>query len=176
MLPYMRPLIPTAFAPFILCLFTISVWAGSGVPKPKRAIANLALKSIQLPDSLLSLPLSLEASDKSSTSTTERKVLPGQDKVCSCQILNLKSSNYNHRYMVLLSEKANSGSGMDFRAARNRIQMEKKQLKKLFYDKVSVVAEMQSTGSCKSLYFRLRTTDSHLQLYEILNADSVGQK
>ncbi len=41
----------------------------------------------------------------------------------------------------------------------------------MFYEKVKVVAEMQGTGSCKSMFYQLRSADSHLQLYEILNAD-----
>ena len=103
-------------------------------------------------------------------SVSEKSSVPGV-RICSCQVLNLQSSNHDHRFVVLLAEKTNDNSGAAFKAARNRIQKEKKQLKKLFYDKVKLVAEMQGRGSCKSMYFRLRTTDSQLQLYEILNAD-----
>jgi hypothetical protein len=41
----------------------------------------------------------------------------------------------------------------------------------MFYDKIKTVAELRGTGSCKSMFFRLKTADNHLQLYEILNAD-----
>jgi len=92
-------------------------------------------------------------------------------RICSCQILNLESANYDHRYVVLLAEKTNDGSSAVYAAAKNRIAKEKKQLKQMFYDRVKVVAEMQGTGSCKSMFFRLRAADSQLQLYEILNAD-----
>jgi hypothetical protein len=33
------------------------------------------------------------------------------------------------------------------------------------------IREMQGTGSCKSMFYQPRTGDSHLRLYEILNAD-----
>ncbi len=93
-------------------------------------------------------------------------------RVCSCQIVDLESSNYEHRHVALLAEKTNYGSNSDFIITRNRIEKEKKQLKKLFYDKIKLISEIHQTVSCKSLYFKLRTADSQLQLYEILNADS----
>ncbi len=92
-------------------------------------------------------------------------------KVCSCQILNLESTNYNHHYVVLLAEKTNDGQSSAFRIAKNRIRKEKKQLKNLFYDKVKVVAEIHGTGSCKSMFYKLKMVNRNLQLYEILNAD-----
>jgi hypothetical protein len=73
--------------------------------------------------------------------------------------------------VVLLAEKTNDGSGSAYTAARNRIQKEKKTLKKMFYDRVKLVSEMQGAGSCKSMFYQLRATDKSLQLYEILNAD-----
>jgi hypothetical protein len=41
----------------------------------------------------------------------------------------------------------------------------------MFYDKIEVVSEMQGMGSCKEMFYRLRTADENLRLYEILNAD-----
>ena len=73
--------------------------------------------------------------------------------------------------MVLLAERTGSGRSSDFRIARTRLQLEKKQLKKMFYDRVQVVARWETAGSCRSMYFRLRTADSHLRLFEILNAN-----
>ena len=92
-------------------------------------------------------------------------------KICSCQVLNLESSNFDHRYVVLLAEKKNDGCAAAYAIARNRIQKEKKHLKQMFYDKVKVVSQMQGTGSCKEMFFRLKKADVSLQLYEILNAD-----
>lgn len=42
----------------------------------------------------------------------------------------------------------------------------------MFYDKIILISEIHQTMSCKSLYFKLKTADSQLTLYEILNADS----
>ena len=92
-------------------------------------------------------------------------------KICSCQVLNLESSNFDHRYVVLLAEKKNDGSGAAYSIAKNRIQKEKKHLKQMFYDKIKVVSETQGTGSCKEMFYRLKSANVRLQLYEILNAD-----
>ena len=165
----MRPLIRTSLFLFIFCLFSIPVLAGSGIRQPKW-VFTLSLRSVQQLDSLLTVSPTILASEKSSNSS-EANAFSGRGRICSCQVLNLKSSNYNYRLVVLLAEKTNGGSNTDFRVARNRIQIEKKQLKKMFYDKVKVVSEMQSTGSCRSLFFRLRMLDRRLQLYEMLNAD-----
>jgi hypothetical protein len=93
-------------------------------------------------------------------------------RLCSCQIVDLVSSNYDHRHVALLAEKANYGSKTDFIITRNLIEKEKKHLKKMFYDKIKLISEVHQTVSCRSLYFELKTVDSQLQLYEILNADS----
>jgi hypothetical protein len=75
------------------------------------------------------------------------------------------------RDVALLAEKKNDGSRTAYAIAKNRIQKEKKHLKQMFYDKIKVVSEIQETGSCKELFYRLKTANVRLQLYEILNAD-----
>lgn len=100
-----------------------------------------------------------------------KEAVLSSSRICSCQVLNLESSNYDHRSVVLLSEKSNDGTPAAYSAAKNRLLKEKRLLKKMFYDKVKVVAEFQGTGSCKSMFLQLRSTDKNLQLYEILNAD-----
>ncbi len=92
-------------------------------------------------------------------------------RICSCQILDLESSNYNHQHVVLLAEKANYGNSNDLNIARSHIEKEKKHLRQMFYDKIKTLSEIHQTGSCKALYYQLKTADSQLQLYEILDAD-----
>ena len=92
-------------------------------------------------------------------------------RICSCQIMNLESSNYSRRHIAVFAEKTNHGSAADFNAARNRIRRERKHLKQMFYDKVEVVAEISAEGTCRSMYVKLKSNDARLQIYEILNAD-----
>ncbi|HEY4965962.1 MAG TPA: hypothetical protein VII28_06160 [Puia sp.] len=165
----MHPLIRFAAALIFLFLAALSVLAGPKYSRPIGAGLIHPRQIEKLNHLLMDSGTQLNIEKKSGSMTAKSTL--SEVRICSCQVLNLVSSNYDHRYMVLLAERTNDGDGAGFKAARNRIQKEKKQLKRLFYDKVKLVAEMKATGTCKSMYFRLRTADSQLQLYEILNAD-----
>lgn len=162
----MRPLIRISLSFLFASLSTLTLLAGNGSAKPVLRF-TLRIDQIRGLNGLLSTPLEYQTDQKDhllqSTGTTAR--------ICSCQILDLESRNYSHQRVVLLAEKTSHGSSGDFRVAKNHIQKEKKHLKQMFYDKVKLVSETQGTGSCKSFYYRLKTADSQLQLYEILNAD-----
>lgn len=162
----MHPLIRFAAFLVFLSLAAISVLA---IPMSPRPVSTpvMQLRQIKSLDHFLGDSALIETVDKKPVSEVEKAPVAG-GRICSCQILNLESSNYDHRYVALLAEKTSSTG---YKEARNRIQKEKKNLKRLFYDKVKLVAEVQGKGTCKSMYFRLRTADSKLQLYEILNAD-----
>lgn len=165
----MYPFIRRTLTLFFLSFIVLNVFAGAGSVWPVRNV-YVQFKLIAKLDSLIETgTLSADFHKKSAISSEENQVSSG--RICSCQILNLVSSNYDHRYVVLLAEKTNNGTGEAYAVARDRIQKEKKHLKKMFYDKVKVVAETQGAGSCRSMFFRLRSADSSLQLYEILNAD-----
>ena len=157
------------FLLFFLSLAVMSCFAGTGSVKPliKKAIPS---KHILKLDSILAARVTIISTHKVSSVSSEISST-SSGRICSCQILNLESANYDHRYMVLLAEKTNDGSSSVYKLAKNRIQKEKKQLKKLFYDKVEVVDEIQGTGSCKSMFYQLSSANGNLKLYEILNAD-----
>src|SRR5450755_5091116 len=165
----MRSLIRNAFVLILLFFASMYAFAGNGSVRPVRAVA-FHVNQIEKLDSFLKARVTVISVKKTSEMSPE-EVSNSTGRICSCQILNLESSNYDHRYVVLLAEKTNDGSGTAFALARNRLQKEKKLLKKMFYDKIKVVSEMQGTGSCNSMFYQLRMADSNLQLYEILNAD-----
>jgi len=160
----MYPLIRNSLVIVFFCLFSSSLQAGDGQIRPQ---SRFLVNSSQLTgvDSFLNRKLTGQRGTENTESSSGLRI-------CSCQILNLESSNYDHRAVVLLAEKSSSGKNSDFRKAKDRIQKEKKHLKELFYDKIRVVAETEATGSCKSLFFRLKHSNDSLQLYEILNADT----
>jgi hypothetical protein len=165
----MHPLIRISFTLILLCFTASDIIAGNRSFMPVQP-AYFHISQIEKVDSFLSVSLPIIPANTTDLSDgKETSVSMG--RICSCQILNLESSNYDHRNMVLLAEKSNDGSSTAYSIAKNRIQKEKKHLKQMFYEKVKVVAEWQAAGSCRSLFFRLQTADSHLQLYEILNAD-----
>lgn len=163
----MYPLIRIVFTLVFLCSYASNCFAGTGIVRPVKA-ASYNKKLITRLDSLLSSPV-LAVSKKSELFDKDADL--SSSRICTCQVLNLESSNYDHRSVVLLAEKTNDGSPGAYSTAKNRLLKEKKQLKKMFYDKIKVVSEFQGAGSCKSMFYRLHATDKNLQLYEILNAD-----
>lgn len=161
----MKSLIRIVFALLILTLTLSTSFAGNGSARPINQFAGISTFSIQVVDSFLSISLDVSSLPPESENNYSKT------RICSCQILNLESANYDHRHIALFAEETNHGSSSDFRVARNRIEKEKKQLKRMFYDKVKVLAEVAGAGSCHSMYVRLKTNDGSLQMYEILNAD-----
>lgn len=94
-------------------------------------------------------------------------------KICSCQILNLQSANYQQHNVAVFAEKTNYGHiSSDFGIAKGTIEREKKHMKLFFYDKLTVVDNLSETTDCRSLYIRLKSTDQSLVMYDILDADS----
>jgi hypothetical protein len=165
----MHPLIRISF---VLFLFCFAVQTGLASQSSVRPVTNVSFDSARIEklDSILSNRVSVMEVKKESELTPE-EANSSTGKICSCQVLNLASSNYDHRYVVLLAEKKSDGNGTAITIAKNRIEKEKRHLKQMFYDKIQVVSEMQGTGSCKAMFCRLKTADVSLQLYEILNAD-----
>ena len=174
----MKRLIRIFFALLLLTLIAINnSFAGSGVIRPVGHLSGKLTYTIQKLDSFLSSAVAVsvtgpvtevsQASPDKETATENST----RGRICSCQILNLESSNYNHQHIAVFAEKTNHGSSADFNAAKSRINKEKKHLKNMFYDKVEVVAEVEAVGSCHSMYVKLKSRDARLQIYEILNAD-----
>ena len=94
-------------------------------------------------------------------------------KICSCQILNVQSNNYDHRKVAVFAEKTNNGNfSADSRVAKEAIEKEKKHLKAFFYDKLKVVGHVAESSDCKSLYVKLKSADEDLVMYDILDADA----
>jgi hypothetical protein len=167
--PNMHPSIRTLITMIFLCSVAGKSFGGSWSARPVHNSFS-SYKDIKTLDSFLSEPITVEAV-KHETALSSEEASASSGRICSCQILNLESSNYDHRYVVLLAEKKTDGKTAAYTIAKNRIQKEKKHLKKMFYDRVQVVTEMQGTGTCHSMFIRLKTADRNLQLYEILNAD-----
>jgi len=165
----MHPLIRTSLIIFLGCFVFKAGFAGQSSIRPVAGILIVKARIEKL-DSVLSNRVTIVES-KNKPALTSDEANSSTEKICSCQVLNLASSNYDHRFVVLLAEKKNDGTGTAFAMAKNRIQKEKKHLKQMFYDKIQVVSEMQGAGSCKAMFYRLRKADMSLQLYEILNAD-----
>ena len=165
----MHPLIRKSFTLFLLSFTVLTGFARQHSIRPVSRFF-VVYQPIGALDSILNGTVSVAEVKKESEAAGE-KANSTSGKICSCQVLNLESSNFDHRYVVLLAEKKGDSNGSAYAVAKNRIQKEKKHLKQMFYDKIKVVSEIQGAGSCKEMFYRLRTADVSLKLYEILNAD-----
>lgn len=162
----MYPTFRSFFGIAILSLITLNCSAGNASVSPVFSkIFNDNYLSVL--DSLSNHPVSLSGTEISVSKEEDLS----SSRICSCQVLNLGSNNYDLRSVVLLSEKTNDGSSDAFIAAKNRLQSEKSHLKKMFFDKITVLASFQGTGSCRNMFKRLQSADRNLKLYEIVNAD-----
>jgi len=95
-------------------------------------------------------------------------------KICSCQILDLQSTNHRQRNIVLLAERSN---GKSLRDDLNRISRvmgrEKRHMQSFFYDKLVVLNSFTERTDCRSLYLKLKRKNKYLVLYDILDADTM---
>lgn len=93
-------------------------------------------------------------------------------KICSCQILNLKSNNYHQKYMGVFAERSSKGNySTDLSIAKRTIEKEKRHIKSLFFDELKVVDRFSEPTDCRTLYVRLKLKNSSLVMYDILDAD-----
>jgi hypothetical protein len=98
-------------------------------------------------------------------------------KVCVCEIMELKSNNYQFDNVAVLSEKTNNGDmTADYKTASQLLSKEKKQMKTMFFDAIKVTQKFTAATDCVSLYLAIRSQSADLKLYDILNADIVRVK
>jgi exosome complex RNA-binding protein Csl4 len=146
----------------VLTLVVNSVFAnnGSAVPAPRRIMTN---------DFLFSVKNYHEVFVKNEVVTSS--------KVCSCQILNVKSNNEEVENVAVFAQKTNNGDiSADLNAATATIENAKKQMKGQFYNSVKVVAKRQVAIPCSELYRQLKNQNNSIKMYDILDADVLNRK
>jgi hypothetical protein len=98
-------------------------------------------------------------------------------KVCVCEIMELKSNNYQFQNVAVLSEKTNNGDlTADYKSASKLLSKERKHMKDFFFDVIKVTEKFTAATDCVSLYLMLRRDAVDLKLYDILDADIVRVK
>jgi hypothetical protein len=101
----------------------------------------------------------------------------GAAKVCACQLLSVASSNEQFAYVAVFAEKTNYGNlDNSFSIAMSVLEKEKKQMKEQFYSKVKLVKKFTAYSSCKTLLGQLQVGNDELRVYDILDADILGNK
>ncbi|HTS44168.1 MAG TPA: hypothetical protein VMH01_07205 [Puia sp.] len=141
------------------CSFALSfnTFAGNGSPKPVSPFSPDFFALVRKIDSSLAL------SEIQSSRTR---------KICSCQILNLQSSNYKHNNVAVFAEKTSQGNySAASRIATVVIEKEKRHLRHAFYDRLQVINRFSENTDCRSLFSKLKGADHSLVMYDILDAD-----
>ena len=97
-------------------------------------------------------------------------------KVCSCEILRMKSTNDEYQNVAVMSEKVNNGDiSNDLKIAASVIAQEKKQIKERFFDVVKTSKKVTAATDCKSLITVLKVSYDDLKVYDIIDADVRSQ-
>ena len=153
----MRFLNRTRFLPIVLMMVSTQLLASDGSLKPETQFSNSFMQSVKKLDAIVS--------------TSNKNGKTGV-KICSCQILEMKSNNFEHKNVAVFAEKTNLGKfSKDYGIAKDVIEKEKKHIRLMFYDKVKVVNKVTGATDCKSLYIKLKDADKSLVMYDILDAD-----
>ena len=96
-------------------------------------------------------------------------------KVCACQILNVSSNNERLEYVAVMAEKTNQGElNNSYSVAKSVLEKEKRLMKNQFYPKMKVLEKYTVFSSCKALAIKLADENSELKVYDILDADILG--
>ncbi len=100
------------------------------------------------------------------------RIEPQKSHVCVCEILEAENNNDAFSNLVVLAEKENDGDlSKNYRIAEKQINVEKKQMKTMYFSKLRVNTKMAVATDCMSLYLKLNQKNNDFKLYDILNAD-----
>ena len=115
------------------------------------------------------------ATDKNNEPVNKEVPKATAAKVCACQILNVSSNNETYQYVAVMAEKTNQGElNNSYSVAKSVLEKEKKLMKNQFYPKMKVLEKYTVFSSCKTLAAKLASVNSELKVYDILDADILG--
>jgi hypothetical protein len=139
----------------IAIIFSAPVFAGSG--NPSKVI----------------FPPAFTAALKEKKSLFEASTA----KVCACQILRVASNNENETLIAVFAQGANNGDlSANFASAMTVLEKEKKHLKDFFYTKISTSEKVTAPTPCSMLYKNIQVKYSNVKMYDVLDADALGDK
>jgi len=115
------------------------------------------------------------ATDKNIESVNKEVPKAKAAKVCACQILNVSSNNETLQYVAVMVEKTNQGElNNSYSIAKSVLEKEKRLMKNQFYPKMKVLEKYTVFSSCKTLAAKLTIENTDLKVYDILDADILG--
>lgn len=143
-------------------VFCAAAHANTSIPSPFRHSKTLVANAKAV-DSLNTV---LEVADKAEAAS-KKKI-----RICSCQVLQVRSGNEKDSYLVVLAQKTHTGEmAADVNKASSTLEREKKHLKSFFYTDIKVVSKDVEIMDCHQVYAKIKTQYDNVHLYDILDAD-----
>lgn len=94
------------------------------------------------------------------------------NKICSCRLMDVQTSRYEKELVGIFAEMMPEGKmTSNYRLMDELIRRETVYFRIVFAKSAEVRETFRSATDCRSLYFRLKATNSRLRLYNILDAD-----
>ncbi|MBS1668646.1 MAG: hypothetical protein JST58_14810 [Bacteroidetes bacterium] len=97
-------------------------------------------------------------------------------KICSCQILRVKSNNEPEKLIAVFAQVTNKGDfSAAYASASAVLQKEKKHLQGFFYSKVKTEENVNAASPCSLLYKNIKVKYDDVKLYGVLDADALSK-
>jgi hypothetical protein len=97
-------------------------------------------------------------------------------RICSCQLLRVRSNNEDIKNMALYSEKINNGDvSADMKIAASVLAAERKNIRMQFFNDVKVSRTVTAMTDCSTMIKEMKSADQTLKVYDVLDADIRSQ-
>ena len=110
------------------------------------------------------------------TSNSENASKKSGARICSCQLLSVRSNNEDIKNMALYSEKINNGDvSADMKIAAAVLSAERKNIRMQFFNDVKVSRTVTAMTDCNTMIAEMKAADQTLKVYDVLDADIRSQ-
>jgi hypothetical protein len=98
---------------------------------------------------------------------------PADDKICSCQLMNVQATKNSRDHLVaIFAEKTRKGKDIiNYKLMDEYIRKEKIYFKIVFIRSLEVQKRIKSKSDCLTLYTKVKAANEDVKLYNIINVD-----
>ena len=98
---------------------------------------------------------------------------PADDKICSCQLMNVQATKDSRDHLVaIFAEKTRKGKDIiGYKLMDEYIRKEKIYFKIVFVRSLEVQKRIKSKSDCLTLYTTLKAANEEVKMYNIINVD-----
>lgn len=126
---------------------------------------------ISFDTSAIMSPVSVGETINNPAATKDMPTAEPAARSCACEVLKVNSKNQRNLRIVVLVEKTSIASESDRALVRQLLEKEKRYMKYFFYEEMRTLSNMVAPTDCQTLYKKLHSAATGLQLYQVLDAD-----